>query len=87
MNNSSLFLDVRMGNVEVSHPINVQFRMFISVQFRDGMNLRLGNAYFPLFLCFLRGGVCQAIPISFLLSREFILFLVCELSREHEMCI
>ena len=56
-----------------------------NVEFRDGMGPRLGNCISPCFFTFLRGGVWQAIPKSFLFSGENFLLLVCEVFRAHEM--
>ena len=51
-----------------SHPIK-------NVEFRDGMGPRLGNGISPCFFTFLRGGVWQAIPKSFLFFEKFFGFL------------
>jgi len=56
-----------------------------NVEFRDGMGPRLGNGISPCFFAFLRGGIGQAIPKSFLFFGENFLLLVCELFRAHEM--
>ena len=49
------------------------------------MGPRLGNGISPCFFAFLRGGIWQAIPKSFLFFGENFLLLVCELFRAHEM--
>ena len=46
---------------------------------------RVGNGISPCFFAFLRGGIWQAIPKSFLFFREIFLLLVYELFRAHEM--
>ena len=48
------------------------------------MGLRLGNGISPGFFTFVRGGVRQAIPKSFLFIGENFL-LLCEIFRVHEM--
>ena len=47
-----------------------------NVEFRDGMGLRLGNGISPGFFTFVRGGVRQAIPKSFLFTGQFFCFLL-----------
>jgi len=49
------------------------------------MGPRLSNGISPCFFAFLRDGVGQAIPKSFLFLGENFLLLVCELFRVHEM--
>ena len=50
---------------------------------RDGMGPRLGNGISPCFFAFLRGGIWQAVPKSFLFFGENFLLLVCDAHEMH----